>query len=149
MKIDLNISSEFKDCKLTITAPEMTEEIEEILKFLKRVSKKYIVGNKEGKLYVLNPDDIFLFYGENKKIIAQTENSTFEVKEKLYELEEEFQGTSFIRISKSVIANVDKVKNFEMFFNGNMCVNFNNGKQEYVSRRYMSKIKKYLAIGGN
>lgn len=147
MKVDLNINPEFEECKLTVCAPEVTEEIEQLLKYIKHLSKKHILGIKSKKLYVLNPDNIFFFFSENKKVIAQTENDCYEVKEKLYELEEQFEGSSFVRISKSAIANIDKVKNFEMFFNGSMCVNFMNGKQEYISRAYVSKIKKYLSIG--
>lgn len=148
MKIDLKIDTEFNETKLIIQSPEMTEEIEAVLKFLKHVAKKHIIGSKDEKMYILDPDNIFFFYSEHKKIIAQTKNNLYEVKEKLYELEEEFENTSFIRISKSVIANVDKIKNLEMFYNGTMCVNFTNGKQEYVSRKYVSKIKEYLSIGG-
>lgn len=148
LKVDLKIDSEFNESKLIIESPEMTEEIEAVLKFLKHVSKRHIIGSRDEKMYILDPDNIFFFYSENKKIIAQTRDNSYEIKEKLYELEEQFENTSFIRISKSVIANVDKIKNLEMFFNGTMCVNFTNGKQEYVSRKYVTKIKEYLSIGG-
>lgn len=148
MKVDLKIDSEFKEDRAIIEARQITDEVEEILKFMKHTSKKRVIGSKNEKMYVLDHENIFFFYSESKKIIAQTENNTYEVKQKLYELEEQFEGTAFVRISKSVIANMDKIKNFEMFFNGTMCVNFTNGKQEYVSRRYVSKIKKYLSIGG-
>ncbi|WP_242851387.1 hypothetical protein [Clostridium sp. DMHC 10] len=39
MKVDLKIDSEFNESKLIIESPEMTEEIEAVLKFLKHVSK--------------------------------------------------------------------------------------------------------------
>ncbi|SUY63806.1 response regulator of the LytR/AlgR family [Clostridium sporogenes] len=81
-------------------------------------------------------------------MFAQTHNLIYEIKEKLYKLEENLKGTSFVRISKSAIANVDKIKNLEILFNRNMCINFFDGKQEYISRRYMKKIREYLNIGG-
>ena len=55
-------------------------------------------------------------------------------------------GTNFLRISNSVIANIDKIKNFEITLNGTLCIKFTNGDVEYSSRRYVGKIKKYLGL---
>ena len=71
---------------------------------------------------------------------------SLQIKSKLYELEEQLEGTNFIRISNSVIANVDKIKHLEMSFNGTLCIRFMNGDVEYSSRRYVKKIKEYLGL---
>ena len=52
----------------------------------------------------------------------------------------------FIRISNSVIANINKIDNIEMSFNGVMCIRFKNGDKEYSSRRYVKKNKEALAL---
>lgn len=148
MKIDIEIDETSKETRVVIYTNEITEEVQEILNNLKRAQQKHIVGIKEERIYILNPDDIFYFYSESGKVFAQMYKENYEVKDKLYKLEEFFKGTSFIRISKSAIANVEKIKNLELFFNGSMCINFTNGKQEYISRRYVSKIKEYLNMGG-
>ncbi|MDU1322986.1 MAG: LytTR family DNA-binding domain-containing protein [Clostridium botulinum] len=148
MKIDIQIDDNSKETRVVIYTSEITEEVQAILNNLKRVQQKYILGMKDERIYILNPDEISFFYGEKGKVFAQTYNLVYEIKEKLYKLEENLKGTSFVRISKSAIANVDKIKNLEILFNGNMCINFFDGKQEYISRRYMKKIREYLNIGG-
>ncbi|HGG0415522.1 TPA: LytTR family DNA-binding domain-containing protein [Clostridium sporogenes] len=148
MKIDIQIDDNSKETRVVIYTSEITEEVQAILNNLKRVQQKYILGMKDERIYILNPDEISFFYSEKGKVFAQTYNLVYEIKEKLYKLEENLKGTSFVRISKSAIANVDKIKNLEILFNGNMCINFFDGKQEYISRRYMKKIREYLDIGG-
>lgn len=148
MKIDIQIQPEAKETKVVIYTSEITDEVQEILNNLKKNEKKRIVGIKDERIYILNSEDIFYFYSEDKKVFAQAEKTNYEVKEKLYKLEEDLKNNSFIRISKFAIANVDKIKNLELFFNGNICINFFNGKQEYISRRYVSKFKEYLNMGG-
>ncbi|MCW6080735.1 LytTR family DNA-binding domain-containing protein [Clostridium sporogenes] len=148
MKIDIQIDDNSKETRVVIYTSEITEEVQAVLNNLKRVQQKYILGMKDERIYILNPDEISFFYSEKGKVFAQTDNLVYEIKEKLYKLEENLKGTSFVRISKSAIANVDKIKNLEILFNGNMCINFFDGKQEYISRRYMKKIREYLNIGG-
>lgn len=148
MKIDIQIDDNSKETRVVIYTSEITEEVQAVLNNLKRVQQKYILGVKDERIYILNPDEISFFYSEKGKVFAQTDNLVYEIKEKLYKLEENLKGTSFVRISKSAIANVDKIKNLEILFNGNMCINFFDGKQEYISRRYMKKIREYLNIGG-
>jgi DNA-binding LytR/AlgR family response regulator len=80
--------------------------------------------------------------------MARTEKDKYEIKDKLYVIEEYLKNTPFIKISKSVIANVDKVKNLEVSFNGTLCIIFFDQSQEYVSRKYVTDIKSYLQIGG-
>ena len=52
--------------------------------------------------------------------------------------------TDFIRISNTDIVNFFKVTKLDMSLTGVIKVNFINGKNAIVSRRYMSKIKKDL-----
>lgn len=148
MKIDIDINENYDEFTLVIKAPEMTEEITELMTKLKNNSNKNIIGRIEQKLHILNYKDILVFYSEGQKIYADTMNGTYEVKQKLYEIEERLVEKSFVRISKFAIANINKIKNIEMFFNGSLVVNFINGKQEMISRRYVSKVKEYLGLGG-
>ncbi len=52
----------------------------------------------------------------------------------------------FVRISNSEIVNLKKVKNFDLSITGTICVELANDTKTYVSRRYVSKIKKVLGI---
>ena len=72
---------------------------------------------------------------------------TLLVKMRLYEFEElaaKCGWTDFIRISNTDIVNFSKVTKLDMSLSGIIRVNFTNGKDAMVSRRYMNKIKDQL-----
>ena len=145
MKIEIQIDSNIKEDKIVIYAKEITEEIQKIVKQLENEHIDVITGIYDEKIYILKPSEIHYFYSENQKILAKSDKS-IQVKLKLYEIEEMFKNKGFIRISNSVIANINKIENIEMSFNGVMCIRFKNGDKEYSSRRYVKKIKESLAL---
>ena len=145
MKIEIQIDSAIKEDKIVIYAKEITEEIQKIVKQLENEQIDVITGIYDEKIYILKPSEIHYFYSENQKILAKSDKS-IQVKLKLYEIEEMFKNKGFIRISNSVIANINKIENIEMSFNGVMCIRFKNGDKEYSSRRYVKKIKESLAL---
>jgi hypothetical protein len=75
------------------------------------------------------------------------ETETLLIKMRLYEFEElaaKCGWTDFIRISNTDIVNFSKVTKLDMSLSGIIKVNFTNGKDAIVSRRYMNKIKDQL-----
>ena len=76
-------------------------------------------------------------------IYAKTDK-IFKLKYRLYQLEEILNQSEFVRISNSTIINLNYVKNFETSINGLINVNLLDGTKEYVSRRYIKKIKKIM-----
>ncbi|MEE3499403.1 MAG: LytTR family DNA-binding domain-containing protein, partial [Ruminococcus bromii] len=44
------------------------------------------------------------------------------------------------------IINLKKVRNFDLSLSGTICVTLSDGTATYVSRRYVSKIKKVLGL---
>lgn len=148
MKIDIDIDKRYEEIQVILRSNEMNDETVEILEKLKTTKNKYILGKSDKKVYIVGIKDIYFFYSENQKVFVETEDFRYEVDERLYEIEENFKNTSFIRVSKFSIVNLKKVKSIDMSFSGNLTINFINGKKESISRRYISKIKDYLKNGG-
>ncbi|EQK45388.1 LytTR family DNA-binding domain-containing protein [Paraclostridium bifermentans] len=148
MKIDIDIDKRYEEIQVILRSNEMNDETIEILEKLKTTKNKYILGKSDKKVYIVDVKDIYFFYSENQKVFVETEDFRYEVDERLYEIEDNFKNTSFIRVSKFSIVNLKKVKNIDMSFSGNLTINFINGKKESISRRYISKIKDYLKNGG-
>jgi DNA-binding LytR/AlgR family response regulator len=146
LKLEIKIEPDLKESKIVIFTSEVTEEIKEIINKINKNQGKVFKGIKDEKIYLVNPNEIYYFYAENQKVLAKIDKHSLQIKSKLYELEEQLEGTNFIRISNSVIANIDKIKNLEMSFNGTLCIRFMNGDVEYSSRRYVKKIKEYLGL---
>lgn len=148
MKVDLEVNQNYEETIIVIKTPKVTDEITELIHQLKTSKPKNIVGKSENRMVILKPNDIVCVYSENQRVKADTKNGTYEIKQRLYEIEKELGNLSFVRISKSAIANINQIRDIEVSFNGSLVINFINGKKEYISRQYVLKVKEYLGIGG-
>ena len=146
MKVSLDIDSGFEETKVSIECKEMDDSIKNIIGFIKRQETRFLVGRNGDMQHILKPVEIHYFHTNNDTVTAVTAKGEFRLKEKLYELEELLPPSQFIRLSKSVIANLDELSRFEASFNGTLCVYFKSGAKEYVSRNYVNAIKESLKM---
>lgn len=146
MKVSLNIDSSTIETTVTIDCKELVPEVQELLDFLNRQEPDFIVGKEGDMQHILKPEDVHYFQSTPEGVAAVTKNGSFLVKEKLYELESSLPPNQFIRLSKSVIANLYELSRFEASFNGTLAVYFKSGTKEYVSRTFVNGIKQALKM---
>lgn len=146
MQIELKIDSSCNEPRIIIVTDSMTEEIKSIVDKLSESIPQVISGIKDKKLEVLEQSNIIRIYANSGKIFAITDNGEYTLRLRLYEIENKLNSNQFVRISNSEIINLKKVNNFDLSFTGTICVKLSNGETTYVSRRYVSKIKKILGI---
>ncbi len=146
MRVDLKLDSEYTEPLAVIYSAEITDEVTEAVKRLKETGSDIITGFTDERAEILSPDDIYRVYSENQKVLAVTEKGTFRLRMRLYQAEEKLSGRKFVRISNSEIINLNKTANFDLSFVGTIQVKLKNGDTTFVSRRYVSEIKKILGI---
>lgn len=146
MQVILNIDRRHEETTITISCPEINENIQEIVDFINERNLEFIIGQSDDKQHILKPNDIQYFHSEKDNVFAVTSKGSYKIKEKLYELEKLLPSNRFVRLSKSVIANLYELSYFEASFNGTLCVYFKSGAKEYVSRHYVKKIKEALQM---
>lgn len=146
MQIEIKIDETYEEIKVTIETEKITEEVNTIIEKLRDTEPKIIVGTKDGRVQILEEENITRIYSEDKKVFAISNKEKFTVRLRLYELEETLDKKSFVRISNSEIINVKKVKDFDLSFTGTICVTLLDGTKTYVSRRYVGKIKQLLGV---
>ena len=146
MQIDIQIDGKYKEPKIVVYTDKMTEEVSEIVKKLSEEREQTIAGWKDDMVAVLEPDSLFRIYAANGRVFAQTDHGEYQLRLRLYELEQRLDRHSFVRISNSEIIHLKKVKGFDLSFSGTIRVMLSNGTVTYVSRRYVGKIKQILGI---
>ena len=132
--------------KIIIKTSKLTTEVENIMNIISQQNPSLISGIKDDKLEIIDENAIIAVFAQDGKVYADTKNGIYELKLRLYELENILDKTRFVRISKSEIINLKAVKNFDLSFTGTISVEMKNSKISYVSRRFVSKIKKILGV---
>lgn len=146
MKIEVKIDENCTETKVIIIAEKMTDEVSALMRRLSEETPQGIVGFDGDIVQLLEPSDIIRIYAAVGKVFAVTDQKEYVLRLRLYEAEERLSGKGFVRISNSEIINIKKAKKFDMSTVGTICVSLSNGDISFVSRRYVSKIKKTLGI---
>lgn len=146
LKISLKIDELITETEVKIICGKETPQIQKIIKMLKRMDDIRIQGFVNRDVYFIDPCDVEFFYTENKHIYTEIGEVKYEIRYKIYELDEMLSEAGFVKIEQGVIANIAKVKKVKPLFNGTMEILFQSGKKQYASRRSVSEIKRRLGI---
>lgn len=148
MKLHINIDKSITESEILITTDQMTEEVNRIVDFINRTQESgaMLSGIRNGRVELLDQEKLIRIYAENGKVYARTDRDSYQLKLRLYELEERLDSSLFVRISNSEIVNLKKVKSLDLSFTGTICMELTNGEVSYVSRRYVARIKKLLGL---
>ena len=147
MKIHLEIRDEYPEPEIRICAAALTPEIEKILQLVERSpGNKPLNGYRQDTVTPLAPEKILRLYGENQKVFAQTMEGIYQLRVRLYELEERLGSEAFLRISHSEIVNRRRICRLDVSLTGTIAVILEGGITTYVSRRYVPRIRKALEL---
>jgi len=146
MQFEVKIDSSCIEPKVIILTASMTEDVNIILNKLSDQAPQIISGSRDNKIEVIEQADLIRIYASSGKVFAVTHKGEYALRLRLYEIEERLPPHQFVRISNSEIINLKNVNNFDLSFTGTICVKLTNGTITYVSRRYVSKLKKILGI---
>ena len=147
MRVDINISESVTETYAVINAREITPEISELAKEIASYgqARGMILGNQEERMVVLKPQEISIIRVENEKVFATVGKETFHIGKRMYELLE-ILGKDFMQVSKSSAINLKYLESVEPSFNGSMLLHLRGGEKEYISRKYVPQLKKYLGL---
>ncbi len=146
MKIEVRLDATCEETTVVIYTNKVTDEVQNLARRLSQDAPQVIVGFLEDEAMLLSQEEIYRVIAESGKVFAETENGRYQLRLRLYELEERLDGKRFVRISNAEIVNLGMVRGFDLSFAGTICVRMKNGTVTYVSRRYVSKIKQVLGI---
>lgn len=147
MRVDMNISESIKEPYAVINSDELTPEIAALAREIAAFGngRNVIIGNLDERMVIIEPEKIVLIRVESEKVYVVTEDETYRVGKRMYELLEVL-GKEFMQVSKSAAINLSYLESVEPSFNGIMLLHMKNGEKEYISRKYVPGLRKYLGI---
>lgn len=144
MKIKFDIQEKYKEAEIHLCNNEKSPELMEVHKTLENLLDTKIKVQKGQESRVVVPSQIIRIYSESKKVFIRTKDDCYEVKERLYTLEELLKDRGFVRISNSEIVSIQQIEKLDMSHVGTIKMYMRNQDETYVSRRYVSRIKEVL-----
>jgi DNA-binding LytR/AlgR family response regulator len=146
MRIRIEVDESLAENEIILRCSGLSEEIIAIQRKLGDVitSRQQLAVTRGDAEYYLVLDEILFFETAGAQVAVHTADQIFGSKYKLYELEEMLPG-SFMRVSKSTIINVNKIRAVHKNITGASEVEFANcHKKAFVSRSYYKALETKL-----
>ncbi len=155
MKVNLFVSKDLEEPYAEIYTDALTDNIQKAMVLLDNDDDEYeeegigdnsILAVKKGQdIVLLDFEDIFMIRVEEKQTKVYTEDRDYLVKKPLYQIEENLDS-NFVRVSKTTIVNLRKIKRVAPSLRGMMFIELKNGLKDNISRKYLSDFKEALDL---
>ena len=142
--------------KIIIEPPQTGEEEQiilkchnipaELIRLLNTLKTQNLIGYIGEEIFKLNLSDIFYIESVDNRTFLYAEKTVYESKQKLYELELALADGDFLRISKSVIVNLSKIKSLSPALSGRLEAVLHNNETVIISRQYVGGLKKNFGL---
>lgn len=144
MKIVIEELQDGEEEQIIIKCREIPEELLRVLPMLK--SEGALIAYDGNQIYRVQPKEIYYIEAVDNKTFLYCRDKVLESRQKLYELEGSISNRDFLRISKSVILNLRKIKSLSPALSGRFEATLDNDERVIISRQYVSDLKKKLGI---
>lgn len=146
MQIQFQLDPTQTEPKITVTASALTDELKELLLRLEHGRPTAITAYEADRAVLLSPEHILRFFADGKSVCVQTQDGTYSVRQRLYELEALLDPHRFVRISHSEIVNLAHVCALDLKLSGTIRMTLTGDVTCFVSRRSLKKIKQALNL---
>lgn len=148
MKVEIRIVPERDEPTVVIEAAALTAEVEALATQIQTKIPSTLTLWQGDTVVRCVSSDILRFYAEDKGVFAQlSDGQTCAVRSRLYELEEQLDTHTFVRISHSEIVNLKQVTALDLSLSGTIKMTLAGGiAVSYASRRYVKKLKQALGL---
>lgn len=145
MKITINIDENLNETEIAVSCKELTTEIEKIIATLRMINQQMLV-EKDDENVLLDVAKIAYIEAVERKTFVYTEESVYESKLKLYEMEERLCQSGFLRVRKSCLVHLKFIRSIKNDIERKLRLTLKNGERIIVSRQYADEIKKRLGV---
>jgi DNA-binding LytR/AlgR family response regulator len=145
MKISIVEIPVDQEAEIIIRCHAIDEGVHKIINRIK-TPEDNVIGHQGNQIHRIAPKEIYYFEAVDNKVFIYTKSQVYESKQKLYEIEEVYERSHFLRTSKSIIMNIKKIKYVSPAYNGRFEACFDNGEKQIISRQYVGALKKKLMI---
>lgn len=135
---------EDNELEVVIRCSKIDDEVRRIVSLFE--DKQFIIGKLDNRSYQIKIDDIYYFEVNEDRAFIYCEDNVYETNLRLYELEQQLDERLFVRISKSIILNLNKLDNIRALLNGRYEAVLINSERLIITRHYVNSFKEKFGM---
>lgn len=147
MRVELKIDPGCPEPHAQLVVSRLTPSLQAAISLLERENEEEVLAAvRGGKTYILEPGTVELIRTEGRELVLyDVKKQRYLLNRPLYELQEQL-NQDFVRISKSAIVNIRRIRHVEASFNGTMVLVMKSGLEEIISRNFRRQFKERLGL---
>ena len=104
-----------------------------------------IVGRLGGEYFLLSASEVLAFQAEGEMVWIITAKQRYMATQSLRKIEEKLAGTSFRRVHRNALVNVDHVRKMAALSSNRWLITLNNQQEFVVSKRLARNVRQILS----
>lgn len=145
MKLYIEEVDDCQETQIQIRCRKINTEVQTIINLIKK-SSQTILSEQDGAQYQVSVMDIQYFISIDDVTYLYTSTNTYRCDTKLYVLERDLQASTFIRISKSCLANIHHMVHVTPLFDGKFEALMENNETLVINRHYVKAFKEAFGL---
>lgn len=133
--------------QVIIECVEITPKVQNIQTYVNALGTT-LSGTYQNRLYPFSLYDVHYFEAIDDHVFAYTSTKVYELKTRLYELEQAYAEQGFVRCAKALLVNLMSLESVSPALNGRFVAHMITKEKLIISRQYVPAIKRIL-LGGN
>ncbi len=129
---------------VTLEYVSFTREFAEIRDYVLRKGESMTAYTQEREAVRIRIEDILYFEAVGELVFAYLETQIYEVKLRLYQIEDRLRGANILWASKSVLVNLEHILSVRPALNGRLYARMENGEDILISRNYAKQIARHI-----
>lgn len=126
---------------VTLEYIRLTKDFEEIKEYVQHKGDT-LTGYKQTREKVsVRIEDILYFETVDGCVFAYTVECVYEIKGRLYQVEEKVNKRNICRASKTMLVNVEHIISVRTALNGRLYARMENGEEILITRRYAKEVE--------
>ena len=126
---------------VTLQYMRLTKDFEEIKEYVQHKGEALIGYTQNHERVSVRVEDILYFEIVDGIVFAYTVDSVYEIKGRLYQVEEKVSRRTICRASKAMLVNVEHITSVRTALNGRLYAKMENGEEILITRRYAKEIE--------
>jgi two-component system, LytTR family, response regulator len=108
-----------------------------------RRTRRLAIRTRE-RTYLLRPEEVDWLEADGKYVKVHCGSKIYTMRETMKSLEERLDGEIFLRVSRSAIVNLDRVREIQPWFNGDYMILMHGGSEVPTTRGYRDPLRELI-----
>lgn len=143
--------SRVKSQRLTASAAGVQDNLIALLQDLKvqRMFNEWLLLKNDGKRSFLRVNEIDWIEASRNNVILHCGKQAHVFHETMQGMENRLDPGKFLRVHRSAIVNIERIKELEPWFNGEFAITLKDGSRLTMSATYRSRLRDFENTSGN